>query len=102
MKKLNYFFVGVPTLLSLIGFVYKELWFIAALFMILTGLFQITTAVIWTGSEGSNNIFLRIYWLLTISFFLMWVFTDWYWIIVLPPIIAIYFTVILNYNFKNT
>lgn len=102
MKKLNYFFVGVPTLLSLIGFMYKELWFIAALFMILTGLFQITTAVIWTGSEGSNNIFLRIYWLITISFFLMWVFTDWYWIIVLPPIIAIYFAVIFNYNFKNT
>lgn len=101
MKNLNYFFVGVPTSLGLFGFMFEELWFIAALFMILTGLFQIVAALGFTIINGYKNNFLKIYWLLTVSFFLMWGFTGWHWIIVMPPIIAIYFTVILNYDFKN-
>ncbi|OIQ21124.1 MAG: hypothetical protein BM557_05060 [Flavobacterium sp. MedPE-SWcel] len=100
MRNFNYFFVGVPAILGLLGFIFEGLWAIAALFMILTGLVQIVSAFVWTFDDRLNNL-LKLYWLLTVSFFLMWIFTDWLWIWVLPPCIAIYFTIILHYQFNK-
>ncbi|AXG73019.1 hypothetical protein DVK85_01720 [Flavobacterium arcticum] len=102
MKKLNNFFVSFPLALGLLGFLWGELWAIAILFMMLTGLVQVLTATIWlTIDKGYKSKLLGIYWLLTISFFLMLAFTEWQWIWAMPTFIAIYYTVILNYKFKE-
>ena len=100
MKAFNNFFVGIPIGLALLGFIWNELWGIGALFMILTGLVQVVGAFVWMFDDGLNNA-LKIYWILTISFFLMWIFTEWQWIWLMPPVIAIYYTILVNHYFKT-
>ena len=96
LKYINFFFVGFPLFLGGLGFIMPELWMIAALFTILTGGFQVVAALGWTIIGGYKSNFLKFYWALTIVFFLMWWLTNWEWIWILPPFLAIYFTVILT------
>jgi len=99
--QLNYFFVGVPIALGLLGFVYNPLWFFAAITPILTGFFQVIQAICLYIEKDFRNRYLSIYFIVTILFFILWINTSWQWIWALPPILAIYLTVIFFIEVKN-
>jgi hypothetical protein len=104
---LNYFFVGFPILLITLGFVSKqsngELIGYGLLFTVLTGLFQIVFGITMLIDEP-NDKNLKMYIRGVILFFSILIinsivnlpydiFLD-YLLIIIPPILAIYFTII--------
>ncbi len=103
MKTLHYvnaFALGLPLLLGLIGFADNYLLFFAPLSTMVTGFLQVLVALIllfWI----PKNIHIYIYFFFTILFFVLWLgFGIEYWLFVLPPLLAFYFTYIL-YNQKD-
>ncbi|MCW4470678.1 hypothetical protein OGH69_17030 [Flavobacterium sp. MFBS3-15] len=98
---MNYFMVGVPFLLGLIGFIAPECWYIGALFTILTGGFQFITGTGLLIDTGGKRIEYVIYFAGTILFFLLWTVTDWHYIIVLPPALALYLSILLYIEAKK-
>lgn len=100
MKVANNIFVTLPVILLLLGFISDTFWFWSALSTILTGIAQLIIAFVWTFVyRGNTDLLLKIYWLSTIAFFLLFMFLGSMWIWILPPCIAIYFTLILNTKF---
>ena len=95
------FFVGIPILLGLLGFLYDFLWFIAAIFLIFTGFFQIIQATCLFIEKDFRNKPLLIYFITTTLFFILCINTSWEWIWVLPPILAIYLTAIFFIEAKK-
>lgn len=98
---LNYFFVGTPIALGLLGFIFNPLWFIAAIIPIFTGFFQIIQAICLFIQKDFKDVSLSIYFIATILFFVLWINTSWQWIWALPPLLAIYLTAILFVEAKN-
>lgn len=98
---LNYFFVGTPILLGLLGFIYNPLWFFAAIAPIFTGFFQVIYAICLFIEKDFRDIYLTIYLTVTILFFILWINTSWQWIWAMPPVLAIYLSVIFFIEAKN-
>lgn len=106
LNYLNYFFVGTPILLILTGTLFaKSLGaFIGfgLLFLILTGVFQIITGISLLLDQPKDKL-LQVYISLVVLFFLIFTFnlnilkSDilYFILIPVPPILAIYFSVLI-------
>lgn len=101
LNKMNYFMVGVPCLLGLIGFIFPVCWFFGALFTIVTGGFQFITGTGLLIDTGGKRIEYVIYFAGVTLFFTLWIATDWFWIIALPPALAVYLSIILFLEAKK-
>lgn len=93
--------VGVPCLLGLIGFIFPACWFFGALFTIVTGGFQFITGTGLLIDTGGKRIEYVIYFAGVTLFFTLWIATDWFWIIALPPALAVYLSIILFLEAKK-
>ncbi|AOZ98618.1 hypothetical protein [Flavobacterium commune] len=99
---LNYFFVGVPTILFLIGILKDSFLFFGLLSVIMTGLFQVTIGIKML-IDKPNDKFLMAYIIGVLTFFILWficLITDYenpmfYILISTPPILAIYLSIII-------
>jgi hypothetical protein len=101
INKFNYFMVGIPIALGLFGFAEPACWFFGALFTILTGAFQLVSGMgMLIDSDGRDKA-VAWYIALVAIFFSLWIFTDWDWIIVLPPALAVYFSVMVFIKAKE-
>jgi hypothetical protein len=98
---LNYFFVGTPILLGLLGFICDPLFFFAAIISIFTGFFQVIYAIALFIEKDFRDIYLTIYLIVTILFFILWINTSWDWIWAMPPILAIYLSAIFFIEAKK-
>jgi CHASE2 domain-containing sensor protein len=102
INHLNYFMVGCPLLLALTGWLFQEtLIYIGLLFTILTGGFQVIVGIGMFIDTDFKHIPIRIYLAVTALFFLLWIFTYWQWIVVMPPLLALYMSVILIIETKK-
>ncbi len=97
----NYFMTGIPCALGILGFLLPQCWFVGALFTILTGAFQFivgTGILIDSGGQRKEYV---MYFAGTIAFFMLWIFTDWHYVFVLPPVLALYLSVLLYIDAKK-
>lgn len=98
---LNYFLTGVPALLIIIGYITGSgLWMAGALFSILTGIFHIVVAINLRMETDCKLMYL-FYILGVIAFFFLWYITDWETVIYIPPILAIYLSILLYLKAKK-
>ncbi len=105
LNYLNYFFVGTPTLLILIGYISNDsagnLIGYGLFFSILTGLFQVIVGIKMLIDEPKSKV-LQIYIISVIVFFLI-VFispslnndTLFFMLMPIPPILAIYLSILI-------
>lgn len=103
---LNYFFVGIPTLLISLGYITNEssgnLIGYGLLFMILTGLFQVIIGIKILIDEPHDKM-LQVYIASVILFFVAWIinalilYSDilYFILIFIPPVLAIYLSIII-------
>lgn len=92
---------GLPIAFGLLGYIYNPLWFFAAITPIFTGMFQVTTAISLFIEKDFRSTTLTIYLTVTILFFILWINTSWEWIWAMPPLLAIYLSVIFFIEAKN-
>ena len=98
---LNYFFLVTPIALGLFGFVYPSLWLFSAITPIFTGFFQIIQAICLFIDKDFKSQALTVYFTVAILFFILWINTSWQRTWAMPPLLAIYLTVILFIEAKN-
>jgi hypothetical protein len=100
---LNYFFVGVPTILCLIGTLNDSFLFFGLLTTILTGFFQVTIGLKMLIDEPNNKSLIN-YIVGVLTFFILWFIISiieyqnpmFYILISMPPILAIYLSIIIH------
>ena len=102
IKYLNTFAIGVPIILVLLAPINGEMLFYSMFSMVLTGALQTILAIaFWM--KNRKNVFIGIYFLLSITFFLVFyafnnfrlddVFSPQFWI--LPILLALYLSFII-------
>ncbi|GEC72398.1 hypothetical protein SAMN05443543_10846 [Flavobacterium flevense] len=108
---LNYFFIGIPTLLILLGYLtnqsFGNLVGYGLLFTILTGLFQVIIGTKMSIHEPKDKM-LQIYIISVILFFAIWLFNGlflssdilYFILLFIPPVLAIYLSIII-YKKRN-
>ncbi|MDR6966282.1 putative membrane protein [Flavobacterium arsenatis] len=104
INMLNYVMMAIPVLLGLAGILDESFYAYALFSLIPLGIFQVGVALTYN-SDLKENIHFKIYGFSVILFFFMaftagfwWDFAEPYGGIVycMPPILAIYFTIILH------
>lgn len=99
---LNIFIVGIPLLLILAGFLFEEtLIYYGLWFTLVTGAFQVIVGVGVYVDSGFRHDMARNYLAVVAVFFVLWFIAQWTWLLVLPPALAIYLTVILYIEAKK-
>lgn len=102
LNYLNYFFVGMPITLCLIGIFDDSYLIFGLLSTMLTGLFQVVIGLKMIADEP-NDKKLQIYILSVFLFFALWLLNAslgyanalTYCLVAIPPILAIYFSIII-------
>ena len=98
MKKIttiNYFVMIIGAILGLVGFVEKELWVLALIYMFFLGLFQCITGIILFISNPHNTYFQT--YIGGLLLFTSFCFLPWeYGWIILPIPLSIYFSFMLH------
>lgn len=101
LNRFNLFLVGILVVLGLLGFVEPGCWFIGALATIPFGAFQFIVGTGMLIDSGGKDVLLQIYFAGAVLFFALWIAGGWFWIIALPPALAVYLSVILYIKAKN-
>lgn len=97
LNRLNYFMVGMPIALITGGWLIEsDMLFMGMLFTIVTGAFQVITGIGVLIDSGYKHPLIKIYLAITASFFILRIFTNWKWIVVMPPALALYMSAILH------
>lgn len=99
---LNYFFVGVPTILCLIGIINDNFLFFGVLSTIITGLFQVTIGIKMLIDEPNDRSLIT-YIIGVVTFFMLWFISSifdyqnpmLYILISTPPILAFFLSIII-------
>lgn len=100
---MNYAMVGIPLFLTGLGWLIdSELIIIGMLLTIITGAFQAIVGIGMFIDSGYRDNYTGYYLIGVAIFFALWVFTDWQLIIALPPMLALYLSVIIFIKAKNT
>jgi hypothetical protein len=101
INRMNYFITGLPLILLLVGWLFESpVWMIAALFTILTGAFHIVVGIGLCIENNGKPVYL-IYLLGVLLFFIFWIVTNWQWIMYLPPVLAVYISVLIFIKAKQ-
>ena len=105
INKINYIMMSIPILLMLLGTFDESFYFYSLLSLIPLGLFQVGVAIAYS-SEFTKNLHYKIYTYGVMLFFSLAFTAKFWWDFLepfsatfygLPPILAIYFSIIL-YN----
>ena len=100
---LNYFIVGIPPAMILMGYLCEETLIYYGLWLtLLTGAFQVVVGIGMFIDSFFKHRLIQIYLIGVALFFLLWFITEWKWLLILPPMLAIYMTVILYIEAKKT
>lgn len=100
---LNYFIVGIPPAMILAGYLFEETLIYYGLWLtLLTGAFQVVVSIGMFIDSFFKHKLIQIYLTGVALFFLLWFITEWEWLLVMPPALAIYMTVILHIETKKT
>lgn len=95
INKLNYFFIIVPFAFITIGYLMDNILFmIGLLFSILTGMFHIVVGASLCIANNGKLLYSG-YILGVVTFFTLWIFTSWDWILIFPPTLALYISILL-------
>lgn len=95
---INLFLIITLAVLCILDFLLEGYRFYALLLALFTGVFQVVAGLNFLIKVPSVLIYTYV--LLTSLFFFLWYFTDFYWIIAMPPALAIYMSVIIYLNSK--
>lgn len=100
LNYINYITMAVPAALFAAGIWDNELFLWGLVAMIWTGLFQ---AVIGFKIffDDPNRLAFKIYVLAVIIFFIVWGFTGWVFVWPVPPVLSIYFSMLLFLEAKK-
>lgn len=102
INRMNLFMVGLPPILIGFGRILNfDILIAGLLFTMVTGGFQIIVAIGIFIESGYKNKFFAVYLILTLLFFSLMALTDWKWIMGLPPLLAVYMTVLLILEAKK-
>lgn len=102
LNYINYFMVGFPLAMGLFGWLFYEgLWMWGLLFTMLTGGFQVLAGIGMFIAGGCKSRLLFLYLTMVAAFFAMSKFTDWKWIIAMPPLLALYMSILLYVEAKK-
>jgi uncharacterized membrane protein len=102
VNQMNYFFTGVPA--AMIGFGYllnSDIAIMGMLLMIMTGFFQVVVGIMALAESGFRDVRYSAYLAAVLLFFMLWALTDWQWIIMIPPALAFYLSVLLFIDAKK-
>lgn len=100
---LNYFIVGIPPAMILAGFLWEETFIYYGLWLtLLTGAYQVVLGIGMFIDSFFEHRLIRIYLIGVVLFFLLWFINEWEWLLVMPPALAIYMTVILFIETKRS
>ncbi|WP_298151624.1 hypothetical protein [Flavobacterium sp.] len=91
--------IGIPLLLCLLGFVDEDFFIIGMISSVLTGFLQLLIGVLYL-FDYPKSIAIKVYFIATASFFLLWRCTSFEWIWILPVLLCIYLSAII-YTTKN-
>jgi CHASE2 domain-containing sensor protein len=93
---MNYYMMSIPLALMATGWAFHNLlWVAGCLITILTGGFQVIFGIgLLIDSNGKNKSAV-VYLLLVAAFFTLLMATNWQWIWIMPPLLALYFTAIV-------
>ncbi len=93
INKLNYFIAGIPVILITAGWLFKhKIIFLGYLLSIITGGFQLIFGIgIYIDSNYKDK-WIRYYLIMVTLYFLLYFTTHWFWLIALPPLLALYFS----------
>jgi|GEM_PF-2987035 len=99
---LNYFIVDIPPAMMLAGYLFEETLIYYGLWLtLLTGAFQVVVGIGMFIDSFFEHRLIQIYLAGVTLFFLFWFITEWEWLLVMPPALAIYMTVILYIEAKK-
>lgn len=102
LLRLNFFVLGLPFALALLGLINVNLLFLALLSTMVTGGVQLFIALILL-VVNPKNIHLYIYFAITILFFTLWmVFHIENWLFLLPVVLAVYLTYIVGGEYEKS
>lgn len=102
LNTMNYFMMGIPLGLILTGLVCEEtLLYYGLWFTLLTGAFQVVVGIGMFIDSFCKHRFILIYLVAVAIFFLLLFNTYWKWLAIIPPILAIYMTIILFIETKK-
>lgn len=102
LNVINFLLVGFPLTMAFLGcLINDEFLGWGLLSLIITGVFQVIVGLgIFMKSNG-RNIYFGIYLIMVAIFFSLWHMTYWKWIFALPPLLALYMTVLLFLKLKK-
>ena len=99
---LNYLIVGFPIAMALAGWFFDEtFWGWGLMSLIITGIFQVIVGLGMFMRSNGRNIYFGTYLIMVVIFLLLWHMTYWKWIFILPPLLALYVTVLLFIEAKK-
>ena len=99
---MNYAMVGIPVLLMLGGWALdSEIVIAGMLLTMLTGAFQLIVGIGMFIDSGYRDQYTGYYLIAVAVFFALWIFVAQTWIIALPPILALYLSVIIFLKAKQ-
>lgn len=100
IQKLNLFAISVPIFLLFLNIFFDGFYLFALVSLILTGLIQIVLSIC-VSNDFNKNPHLRAYFILVALFFILWFITYCVYLIILPIVLAFYFTYILHFTLKH-
>jgi len=102
INQMNYFFTGIPVAMIGVGYLLdSDIAIVGMLLIIMTGFFQVIVGILELADSGFRDVRYSIYLAAVFLFFLLWALTDWKWIIVIPPTLALYLSVLLFIDAKK-
>lgn len=102
LLRLNFFAIGLPFALALLGIINVNLLIFAILSTMVTGGLQFLIALILL-LVNPKNVHLYIYLALTILFFTLWmVFHIENWLFLVPVVLAVYLTYIVGQEYEKS
>lgn len=103
IKQINSIAIAIPLLLLIYGFIDETGFYLSAYSTMLTGLLQIIIGLLYW-YKYKNDINIKIYFLLVITFFSLWYYNEnilyidklAYILFTTPPILCIYLSIIIH------
>ncbi len=100
---MNYAMVGIPLLLIGLGWLIdSEILIVGMLLTMVTGAFQVIVGIGMFIDSGYRDSYTGVYLIGVAVFFALWILIAQTFIIALPPILALYLSVIIFIKAKNT
>ncbi|MEL1245541.1 hypothetical protein AAEO56_14800 [Flavobacterium sp. DGU11] len=99
---MNYAVVGIPLLLMGLGWLIdSEILIVGMLLTMVTGAFHVIVGIGMFIDSGYRDSYTGVYLIGVAAFFALWIFTDWFWIVAIPPALALNLSIIIYIKAKQ-